>query len=199
MVPRPFMIDPAFSCSLSVDELSMLGVIAVSWGQVDFMLDEILAHAHGFDKKQRDLFITDKMVGTKIDLLKKAIDQLPEELQPKTRELITAVNNIKPDRNSAFHGIWGWFVPKKKNRLIPAAWHHKRINNPLKADQLEALAKKTMECSKLAWSISTELLELPGGSGKFIWGADGDGPPPEWIQKEFGPAQAGRRPEDRKK
>lgn len=198
MAPRIFNVDPAFNCPLTPDELSMLGLIAVSWGQIEIMVDEIVSHAHAFDPKQRNEFLTDKPMGGKLVMLKKNIDRLPEHLHEQAKHFVAEVHEIKTDRNACFHGVWGWYAAKRTKKLIPAVWHHKKVKNPLKASDLERLAKKSMNCTWLGHQVMCDLLGWDTNPGKFTWSADGNYPP-KWLEELFGPAQKGREPKDRKK
>jgi hypothetical protein len=190
-----------FAVPLNPFELCQLGAIAVVWGQLDYMLDEILAHAHAFDMHQRKQFLTDKMMATKVEMLSKDLDRLPESLHERARALVVAINAAKPDRNCAFHGVWGWHVSKRKQTREVAAFHSRRENNPLKPIQLRKLLEQLVAASKLAGEIMCDLLGFQHSFGnQFCWGGgSAEGEPPAWLAKAHGEPRKGRAPWERKK
>ncbi len=193
------VIDPAFAVPLSPEQLHDLGVIAVIWGQIDFMLDEILAHVHAFDKAQRDAFLTDKLMGTKVEMLTKEYLRLPAELHPLATDLVKRINNLKPRRNSAFHGVWGWRLEKRSQTRQPAAYHHKSRDNPLRAQNLRAMTQEMIDCSKVAGQLMSALLGFEfRPATQFLWGPGGNEPPP-WLAADPSKIQKGRQSSDRKR
>jgi hypothetical protein len=192
------VIDPAFAVPLTPEQLHDLGVIAVIWGQIDFMLDEILAHVHAFDKAQRDAFLTDKMIGTKVEMLTKEHERLPPELHGLAVDLVKRINRLKQRRNSAFHGVWGWRLEKRSKTRQVAAYHHKTRDNPLRAQNLRAMTQEMIDCSKVAGQLMSSLLGFDfRPATQFAWGPGGDEPPP-WMTADPSKIQKGRHPTDRR-
>lgn len=192
------LIDPTFAVPLDATQLHDLGVLAVLWGQIDFMLDEILAHLHAFDEKQRAEFLTEKMIGAKVEMLAKGYARLPEELHDQAKDLVRRINNLKQRRNTAFHGVWGWHLEKRSKTRQPAAFHHKTKDNPVRSQDLRPMAREMIECSKVAGRITCALLGFDYVPAvQFTWGA-GDKEPPEWLAKDYTQIAKGRRPQDRR-
>lgn len=200
MRPR-LVIDPAFAVPLSPQELHDLGVIAVVWGQIDFILDEIICHIHGFDTHQRATFVTDKMIGTKLDLVRSDYERLPKKFHPPIKALITRLSLIKQNRNSAFHGVWGWKWEKRSKTRHVAAFHAKTKNNPLKPIQLQGMVEELIDCSKIAGEVMADLHGMPFNTAtQFTWGAeDAAGKPSAWLQERFGEFRKGRSPTERRR
>lgn len=200
-MPKVLLIDPTFAVPLNEQHLYDLGVIAVIWGQIDFILDEIVAHVHAFDREQRDRFLTDKMMGTKVDMLASDYSRLPKKLHPQAKDLVARINNLKPRRNAAFHGVWGWRLEKRSQTLTVAAHHPKSKNNPLKPIQLRGMLEEMIACSKVAGQLMADLQGLPFTPAvKFCWGGDlASGGPPEWLKEGRGQIQKGRPPESRRR
>ncbi|MGQ2991497.1 MAG: hypothetical protein ACT6RD_12970 [Brevundimonas sp.] len=198
---KPFIIDPAFAVPLTPTQLHDLGVIAVVWGQIDFILDEIICHVHAFDHNQRATFVTDKQIAAKLDLLRSDYTRLPKRLHAGCADLIKRVAQIKQNRNSAFHGVWGWkWETRSKTRQV-GAFHSRTKNNPLRPIQLAGMAEELISLSKLAGSIMADLHGMPFvTASQFTWGAeDSKGEPASWLRERYPTIQKGRSPTARRK
>lgn len=200
MVEKLLILDPAFAIPLNSDELYLLGCQAVVWGQIDFILDEILAHVFAFDPDQRSQFLTDKLVGTKTDMLAKDYTRLPNELHEDCMQFVAQINAIKPRRNSAFHSVWGWYTGKRGHLRQVAAFHHKTKKNPLKPIQLRGTLEDMIKCSKTGSRVMSACLGFPHKDAvRFEWGHEApDGGPPERLRQLGVPLQKGHRPQDRR-
>lgn len=198
---KPLIIDPAFAVPLTAQELHDLGVIAVVWGQIDFQLDQILAHALAFDPDQQASFIAEKPMQAKLDMLKADYARLPKRFHKQAAELLKRLSALKQSRNSAFHGVWGWRLEKRSQTLQVAAYHPKTKDNPLRPIQLRGMAEELIDCSKLAGSILAQLQGLEfRTAARFTWGGAGpDGQPPAWPLAPHGQWYRGRSPTERRR
>lgn len=178
-----------------------MGYLAVLWGQVDFLMDEILMFAHEFDEDQRKLFLTDKPMGGKADMLAKVMSRLPDDAREHAKAFHAAIQATKQRRNSAFHGVWGWRIEKRSKLKNPASFHHTTKDNPVRATDLRKLAEELTKCTQ---DGSRAMCALRGfkysPAGQFVWGGmpNEKGQPPEWIAQSGKPFRKGRSPRDRR-
>jgi hypothetical protein len=193
--PRLFVMAPAFAVPLNNDELMILGYIGLVWGQIDFLTDQILCFVYAFDKEQRDRFLSDKMMATKVDWLAKDLVRLPDELHDDTKRFVEMIQATKQLRNGAFHGVWGWRWLKRSRTREVAAWHGRMLKNPIKPAHLEKLAYDLADCANLGNKIMCVLYEFPySPQAQFTWDGGIDGP--DWLDR--GRFRKGRSPTDRK-
>lgn len=188
MVKNPTQKDvPAFYSPLTHEQHAQLGRIAILWGHVDVFVDNLLtAVLHG-DAELRAQLFREKPIGAKLEFLTM---RLKETMQGPEREqfeaFIEAVHSIKADRNSAFHGVWGFYIGKDS---VEAAAQHLPKNKPFKADRLPNLERKLCQISHQG----RLLLEQLGMLGDMGDGAQPNffGHPPtqvwfqEWLEQHY--------------
>lgn len=196
----PLIMNPAFAVPLTQLELLTLGYITLVWGQIDFLLDEILMFAHEFDAEQRKQFLTDKPIGGKLDMLVKNISRLDPEIQGTATAFADLLRATKQQRNSACHGVWGWKWEKRSKTRQVAVRHSTTINNPVHATQLRGLADQLTEASLLGSQLMCGLRELGYEPAiQFTWGGGVDAnTPPTWLEQSGGQSRKGRMPRDRR-
>lgn len=197
--PKLFVMAPAFAVPLENNELQMLGYIAVVWGQIDFLTDQILTFVYEFDIDQRNRFLSDKMMATKVDWLAKDYERLPADLHEDAKQFVELIQATKQQRNGAFHGVWGWQWQKRSKTRRVAAWHQRMLKNPLRPDQLEQLATDLQTCSNIGNKLMCALYGFKySPQAQFTWdGGTDKGEPPDWLSQ--GQFQKGRSPQDRRR
>jgi hypothetical protein len=172
-----------FLSPLTHDQHAQIGRLAVVWGQIDMVLDQLLQHTMGLTGKQRQTLVGEKPIGAKLDMLAQHIDDIEDETTRYfTRRFWDLANQTKSHRNRCFHGVWGWWAAPRK-KMIPAAAHFKSLENPVKSTDLTALEKKLCRTSRVGFEALRRLADfgdfkgcsrLTHGSGLFI---------PPWIQE----------------
>ena len=161
MSDDPYELAPAFLSPLTHDQHARIGRIALLWGQVDMILDQLLESALGITSRQRKALIGDKQIGGKLDLLNNNLDGIKgAKAKALAKEFRDLANQTKPHRNKCFHGIWGFAVGRKKGDVSPAATHYRSIENPLRVTQLPALERKLCKTSRVGMNALVELHEL---------------------------------------
>jgi hypothetical protein len=152
MTSEPVPPTPGFEIPLSATSLAHLGLMAVLWGQIDHIIDNLIAHAYRIDYAQRRALVGEKPIGAKVDLLKSHIDGLPAEAQENTRRFLELITATKQDRNAAFHGLWAIHLNKRTGVESVAALYGKSPNNPLTPDRFLPIIQQLAECSNIGCS-----------------------------------------------
>src|SRR5688500_15958259 len=133
-------LSPAFVSPLTDEQHARLGRIAVLWGHIDFLLDELLLNVLKLTRAQRTTLIGEKPIGPKLDYLKPALKTIKDPVaRDKAEEFYKILNNTKAQRNHMFHGAWGWHVEERTKTMSAAARHPKSLTNPVRAEQLPRL------------------------------------------------------------
>ncbi|WP_395613954.1 hypothetical protein [Allosphingosinicella sp.] len=174
----------AFLSPLTHDQHAQLGRIALLWGYIDFALDELLLNVLKLTKHQRTLFIGEKPMGPKLDLLKPGIPKIKDALiREKVKEFYDHLNDTKAKRNHAFHGCWGWRANPRTKTVDICARHPKQIHNPLKATDLPALESRLCTASYVGIEAVALFRKWPGPirAGQFLHGPTTRAP--KWFQQ----------------
>jgi hypothetical protein len=142
---------------LTHDQHARLGRIAVLWGQIDMILDQLLQVGTGLNGKQLRTFAGEKPTGAKLEMLGNHLDDLhPRSGRNLAEQFRTMADQIKGQRNRCFHGVWG-FRPTRRQTVIAAAGHYKELHNPVTAEQLPALEKKLCQTARVGTRALVEL------------------------------------------
>ena len=140
---------PPFLSPLTHDEHARLGRIAILWGQIDMILDQMLNIAMGITGKQRMTLVGEKPIGIKLAMLARHFDDIPVGKPRETTERFWELaNETKDKRNRCFHGVWGLRCTSRK-AVEAAAMHFKDGNDPVRATELAALEKKLCRTARV--------------------------------------------------
>lgn len=174
---------PAFISPLTHDQHAQLGRMAVLWGQVDMILDNLLDLALNITPAQRMTLIGEKPIGAKLDILSKHLSGLTHpQGQKLARRFWDLANQTKTQRNRCFHGVWGWWASPSK-KVIPAASHFKAKENPVKVGDLAAIERKLCQTSRAGIEalrlIQDWKTDLRGSNRLF----HGKSPSPPWLEE----------------
>ena len=183
----PYEFVPPFVSPLTHDQHARLGRIAILWGQIDMMLDQLLELAMGITAKQRQTLIGEKPIGTKLDMLKLHLDDIADtDGRALATEFWDLANQTKTQRNRCFHGVWGLRCGKP-NEVYPAATHFKDGGSPVKATQLPPLEKKLCRTARIGMralqKVSPIFIQMQEpGAARLFHGKANDVPAwlPEW-------------------
>lgn len=175
---------PPFISPLTHDQHARLGRIAVLWGQIDMILDQLLDKTIGITSKQRMTLIGDKQFGSKLDMLSRHIADIQDgDTRENIKEFWELSNQTKTLRNRAFHGIWG-FRCVRTDKVIPAATHWRAAGDPVKLTQLPALEKKLCKTARVGFNAMVKLHQFNESptAVRLFHGAAEDAPAwlPEW-------------------
>jgi len=181
--PRRFM--PAYASPLTHDEHAALGRLAVLWGQVDFILDELLLDVIDLTIAQRATLVGDKPIGSKLEMLKKHLQQVTNAAAiPLLKRFAELIDETKSQRNHSFHGCWGWRVDQRRQKLSVGARHAKAVTNPVSPLMFPEIQKKLCECSRVGLDAVFLLRGRPSlpTSGRFFFG-DTLLEVPKWLRE----------------
>ena len=179
-----FIEQPAYLSPLTDAEHAQLGRIAILWGQIDWLLDELIVTALKLTREQQNAVIADKMIGAKLALLKPRLDGIEDErARASAEKFAKLVAETKTDRNRIFHGVWGWRFLVRQRRIERCVRHPKGLESPFKASHLPDLEKRLCEA---ATHGITAVVIIDGrkpspGLKRFIHGLTDD--LPEWVQE----------------
>lgn len=162
------------------DQHARIGRIALLWGQIDMIVDQLLGKTLGIDARLRKKLVGEKPIGAKLDLLKSEIENLKsEQAISAVKAFINLAHETKSKRNQCFHGIWGLRLKPNKT-VTPAAQHWKGGNDPVTASQLPALEKKLCRTARLGYKALEAAANFPEtGCNHLFHGPNDD--PPEWF------------------
>ncbi|WP_294122084.1 hypothetical protein [Sphingomonas sp.] len=176
--------QPALISPLTDKQHAQLGRIAVLWGHIDFVLDELLLNVLKLSITQRKMFIGEKPMGPKMDLIKPEISKIKDgNARDLTQRFYDLLNDTKRLRNHAFHGIWGWRAVDRGKKVEVCARHPKEPNNPLKASDLPALEAKLCRASHVGFDALAALRKWPPPAGVNRFSHGKAGPPPKWYAR----------------
>lgn len=153
------------------------------WGQIDFILDELLLHILNLTIDQRQTLIGEKPMGPKLDLMKPQIKKIVDsEIRGLIEIFYRLLNDTKAKRNHAFHGIWGWRAIDRGKKVQICSRHPKALHNPVRASDLPTLEAMLCEASHIGMDALAILRgwDLPEGVSRF---SHGKGPAPEWYEQ----------------
>lgn len=103
MPPGPSDFVPPFVSPLTHDQHAQLGRIAILWGQIDMILDQLLQHAIGITGEQRITLIGEKPIGAKLDMLSAHLKDISDQkAQQHAREFWNLANETKTVRNGVY-------------------------------------------------------------------------------------------------
>jgi hypothetical protein len=166
-------LSPAFCSPLTDRQHARLGRIAVLWGHIDFILDELLLKVLRLSRAQRATFIGEKPIGPKLELLKPAIKTIKDPVvREKVQEFYSILNDTKGQRNHIFHGSWGWRANDRTKRVSVAARHPKSLTNPVEVEKLKDIERELCRASRLGMDGYTLLRKepIPTGSMRYLHG-----------------------------
>lgn len=175
---------PAFVSPLTDKEHAQLGRIAVLWGQIDWLIDQIILNALQITLAQQETLIGEKPIGPKIVMVKKHFENIhPQDAETASRGFIELLDRTKSKRNHIFHGIWGWRAHPRKEIVQRCARHPKSLDNPVKVEDLPKLESDLCEAVTqgvmAVWLIRGQKPEA--AVVRFLHGRDRD--TPEWFQR----------------
>lgn len=181
----PYEFVPPFFSPLTHDQHARLGRIAVLWGQIDMILDQLLQAAMGLTGKQLRTFGGEKPIGVKLGWLGNHMDDLhPQSGRDLAQQFATLADETKNQRNRCFHGVWG-FRPARGQRIVAAASHFKEVHNPVTTDDLPALEKKLCRTARVGTRALVELgifsADNVRGCNRLFNGPGDD--PPGWLSE----------------
>lgn len=180
-----FEFVPPFISPLTHDQHARIGRIALLWGQIDMILDQLLDKVIGITPQQRMTLIGEKPIGAKIEMLKRHLDSVADaEARDFAALFCELADETKTLRNRCFHGVWG-FRCVRENTVSPAAAHWRAAGDPVKVTQLPHLEKKLCKTARAGFNAMVRLHEFKEqnrGCVRLFHGL-GDDPPawlPEW-------------------
>jgi hypothetical protein len=179
-------LSPAFCSPLTDKQHARLGRIAVLWGHIDFILDELLLKVLRLTRGQRAALIGEKPIGPKLEMLKPGIAKIKDPvIQEKVRAFYTILNDTKAQRNHIFHGSWGWRAIDRGKRVSIAARHPKSPTSPVEVDKLPGLERELCRASRLGIDAYTLFRKdpLPTGSMRYLHGSSKQ--PRKWFLRWF--------------
>lgn len=192
---------PAFRVPLTQAQLAEMGYIAVLWGQVDFIIDELLLFAFKIGPDKRRILIGDKQIGSRVDLLANNLTAIrPKATRALVQKFCSVVQRNKTDRNTAFHGAWGWHVKGLGRPGEPAARTSKAPKNRFFPARFPDLRSDLTYASRIGWEAVCLLKDWPlnVGAARLTFGADEkDGSPPSWLGTPDARPDPGRPPQGR--
>lgn len=155
MSEDPLEFIPGYISPLTEKDHARIGRIAVLWGQIEHFIEEILPYVTRLTWDELVAArVTEKPIGTKVDILKQARKRLEdEEISEQVREFCVAIEETKVQRNHLFHGVWGWRATSRTKTVVPAARKTSNPDQPLKIVQLPGLEKKLCRCSRLGTDL----------------------------------------------
>lgn len=173
---------PAFVSPLTDKEHAQLGRISVLWGQIDWIIDQLILSALEITPRQHETLIGEKPIGPKIVMVKKNFDNIrPVEAEESARVFIELLDLTKSQRNHIFHGIWGWRPHPRKKTIQRCARHPKSLQNPVKVEDLPKLEKQLCEAVAAGimtvWRIRGQ--QTQPAAVRFLHGYDRE--IPEWF------------------
>lgn len=184
MTASPYPFLPAFVSPLNDWQHAQLGRIAVLWGHNDFLLNELLINVIGITIQQRKLLIGEKPIAGKLSLLKGGLEGVKDKA---TKTAIASfheiMNDLKGQRNTAFHGSWGWRANDREKTVEICARHEKTLDNPIRPANLVTMEKRLCEASRFGIDalMTTRSLNPVRGSTRFLHGRSAE--PLEWFQQ----------------
>ena len=172
---------PAFISPLTDTQHAQLGRIALLWGQLDFILDELLLNVLNLTMAQRSMFVGEKPMGPKLDLIKPQISTIQDaDAKALVQQFYELLNDTKAKRNHAFHGVWGWRAIDKREQIVVCARHPKALHNPVTVKDLPKLEADLCRASNIGFRGLSILRawDPPKGVARF---SHGQGQTPEWY------------------
>lgn len=178
-IPAEFI--PPFVSPLSHDQHARLGRIAILWGQIDMILDQLLQAALNITGEQRVALIGERPIGGKLDLLKNNLHGIKDKkAREGARDFWELANDTKSVRNRCFHGIWGFGLGRKET-LFAGASHFREIENPFRATQLPSLEKKLCKTARLGWNALAIVMSYTHATKGCSRLFHGKGDIPAWL------------------
>jgi hypothetical protein len=183
MVNNPTQRDvPLFYSPLTHDQHAQLGRIAVLWGQIDMIVDNLLTDVVAIEPELRQHLFADKPIGAKLDALKVFVRRMPDGIEKSEVKLfVDLVDSAKAERNQCFHGVWGFRVTNRQT-VEAAAQHHRQPENPFRATALPSLERKLCQISHQGMIALTALGLMEAQLGAYPLFL-GDGDRGEWFSK----------------
>lgn len=140
---------PAFRVPFDEEQLVLMGLIAVVWGQIDFWINQIIQSLHGIDYAQRKLLLGDKTIGPKLDLITKSLDRVADDaVREAIRQAVAATRTTLERRNAAAHGMWGFWTGVEGDP-VPAVQTRAGVPPVLRAEDLRQLYADVADASAL--------------------------------------------------
>lgn len=140
---------PAFRVPFDEEQLVLMGLVAVVWGQIDFYVNQIIQTLHGIDHQQRRLLLKDSTIGPKLDLLLKSIDRAADDRAKEAiRRAVEVTKRTVERRNACAHGIWGLWTGGD-GPPVAAVMTKPGIVPVVKADDLRQLYADIADASAL--------------------------------------------------
>ena len=199
MVKNPRQQDvPAFYSPLTHDEHAQLGRIAVLWGQVEMFVENLLTAVLGIAPELRARLFNDKPVGAKLDVLSSFVKDMPDgEAARAVAAFLSLAHEVKSERNQCFHGVWGFRVRVKQQKIEAAAQHQRSPERPFRADNLPRLERKLCQLSHLGMLALEALGQMERLEGAYPL-FHGDPPIEAWFSEWRARHYADRHTLDRK-
>ncbi len=177
---------PAFISPLTDKEHATIGRIALLWGQIEYLIDDLMCLVSGqsWDQLRENPEMV-KHVSQKIRFLKKEAER---RLEPAGTDMVLSfcafVQDTKFARNDVFHGIWGWRADRRKRIVFPAARKSRAPWQPFPAAKLVSLEKKLCRCSRMGADLCQNLRKenVSYIYSRFIHHNERE-PAPEWLRQ----------------
>jgi hypothetical protein len=148
------LINPVYAVHLDEQELSILGRFLVSWGQLDFLVKNLICEIIKTDLFYGEFVfknITSGALFTLFQDLGKTIDDKDFKLMAK--KFSASALQILDKRNHIVHGVWGLEVAPESSSLLKAAYHKKNEQKPIYIGEISDICNKisllTHDCMRL--------------------------------------------------
>lgn len=181
----PLEFIAAYISPLTDKEHAQIGRIAILWGQIELITEDLLVLVTKLSWKELEaLQITDKPMGARTMFLNEARARIKNpELEAKLKSFCDAIHETKVQRNHVFHGMWGWRANSLKRTVEPCARRSKDPSAPLKLYQLHALEKKLCRCSRIGHDLAWLLRGDQRRSKHVRFLHYGDKEPPQFLRQ----------------
>ena len=164
-VPRQFPQMIPFIIPLSNSELTELGVFVAIWGQIDFLLYQILTLLISSNSKFGGAYIRimseSLTTGPRVNLVRRFCElDRSDKTKKKICNLLKKHAGLIKDRNNIIHGVWGIAWGASDSDVHAASAYQADEKPPLKAEKIEVLANRAAEFANELFFLHQELVDI---------------------------------------
>jgi hypothetical protein len=184
---RNLVSGSAWKVVLDDPSLWSIGCICTLWAFIDINIDLMLQTLHQIDPDQLTELVGDKMLGSKVDLLKRAADRASnKDAGIRLKNLCDRLKPLAADRNHIVHGTWGYEMTKVRGQMRISKEPRAQSNKGRQAfpsSRLPRLLKQTADVTAEVERVASEFLPdlanapMPVGGRTIYFGSMGEDEP----------------------
>ena len=179
--------QPEFAITLSAGHLQDLARLSVTWGQIEFLITNIVAALEKGDAHKTTVRLAAMTLDARVAHLSGLVPGVADdEARQRAADACAELAALVPGCNHALHGLWGDFIDYPGEKAVAACFYGLSTTGPVFAADLSRMAREAASLSCRLGALLSALSPAfaPMSPRRFFFS---DRPPPQGPLPDWHP------------